>query len=201
MQIANAKSGMRLQFSVEDHKLLSNNQKQDHFWIEFNPKSIDRFLVISSKEFPNSSSITFYDNKSKTYPFFSTLAAGATRRWIGLKDLPKFSPEAVVINPQNTHDGVLYFVHRPAMERAPNAGRLRKKPDPVLEHKNNNTNSGGLPLVEPKTELISSEEVRRLTLKHAVDVINQAKAEFGEGMRLEITPKGNLVMMMIYGGE
>jgi hypothetical protein len=197
MQVANAKTGMRVLLSKEDHKLLSNNLKQDHVWIEFNHKSTERFLALSTKEFPNSSSVKFYEaRQAPNFPFFLMLTG---KRWMGLKDLPFFSPEPVVVTDKNTHDGVLYYVHKPPMQRQPNAGKKMtaykkgKEPEQQL-------NSGGLPKVEPKPEVKETPiEAKQMTLRQAVDVINAAKDDFGEEMRLEITNKGKLVMMMIYG--
>jgi hypothetical protein len=204
MQIAHAKSGMRVLLTKEDHKLLSNNHKQDYVWAEISPKSNERFLTLSPKEFPNASTIKFYENKGyPTRPYFLMLTG---KRWAGLDTLPMFSPEGVNVTPTNTHDGVLYFVHKPPMERAPNAGKKQvlkftKNKDQKIEDAQQALNSGGLPKVEPQyLAPISNHEAKMLSLRQAIDIINHAKDDFGDELKLEININGKLVMMLIYGG-
>jgi hypothetical protein len=205
MQIAHAKTGLRISLTKEDHKLLSNNYKQDHVWVEFSSKSKDRFLTLSPKEFPNGNSIKFYDNNNKDHPFFMMLTG---KRWTGLNDLPMFSPESTNVTPTNTHDGVLYFVHKPPMERAPNAGRKiavfkKANKDQKIDDAKETIalNSGGLPKVEPQyLAPISNHEAKMLSLRQAIDIVNHAKDDFGDELKLEININGKLVMMLIYGG-
>lgn len=200
MKISNNNAGLFVFFSQEEYDQITKNGRAVLQYAVLVPKGIEVFIQLSSSpDLPFSTQVRVYAvDKSKAWPWQIKLTGP---RWRGLADLPKFGPEETTYRVTNTHNGPVYEIHRPPMTKAPNAGKRMpvrtKQPEPDELPRN----SGGLPAVPPSPDKkLLSEAAETINIRTAIDAVNAYKSDHGDACKLEITPEGKLIMMMIYGG-
>jgi hypothetical protein len=202
MQISHNVSGLNVHLTNEDKDQLTKKGKNSSIHVVLSPRSVENFIQVSTtSDLPNSKPLPIYPYNSASHPWVFKM--GNTKTWPGVSALPMFSPEPVTFKITNTHNGLVFEIHRPPMTRASNAGRkmpvFKKRVEELLPTPP--VNSGGLPLVEPSVDkTLLSEASSTLNLRSAIIVINDAKDQHGDNMIIEVMPNGKVRVLLDMGG-
>lgn len=192
MKIARGSVSMRIMLTEEEYLELSDNKRLTRLWISLNPKSEDEFVALSEYELPHSQPISFSRSTAGAkWPGLFTMAAGP--KWDKLLPDKMFGPEEVELRRDLSYASVGgWVVARPPMVRTPNS-----KPDFVSKPK---TKTKTNPKAVARQQRVPVEEAA-MSLRAAVDKINDAKAEYGADLHLEINKDtGRLLLFIQYGG-
>jgi hypothetical protein len=176
-----AQSGLTVGLSPAEYRQLTQDGAHKRLFVAVNPTLTRGLVVISPTEFPGSKQTTpFRSQKTKEYPDYVRITKTAATP---LADVPLFSMEDTSF----VEEGGKFLVS------APPAVRMKRH---VAKHQP--------PAVrEPEPEPHSGQDrgTGYMSVAQAVEVINQAKKEMGDGMSMFVAENRLFVNLTLGRGR
>lgn len=177
MRLSNGQTAMRVLITPEEYEELSDEGRHTGLFVKVNERSNpENFLELTRTETPGSRRVNFVKTrKDVKIPDIMVLT---TFHFAALKRLPRFAPEDAELIPDISHSEAGWTVTRPAMQRNPvspvtNPRKKRGEKQPAA--------ANGLS--------------RFQQLKAAVQLINEAKAEMGDDLVIDLR-EGRIVLLL-----
>lgn len=192
MRIANGLTQMRLLFTEAEYKKISDNGRLNVVYVSLDPREHDHFIRISEQEIPHSHRVAFSRSLGTlVYPDLLTLTPV---RFPNIPDT-RWGPEEVKLDRDISYSATGgWKATKPAMERSPAKGRTgwKKGQPPKVKKKVAATPHVG---VAAPPQIVAAT----MSLKQAIQVVNDHKTELGDDLVLEITGEGRLRALMELG--